>query len=393
MTTPQAIRQLNERRVLGALFRSKGMSRAELARTFNLTRSTTGYLVQDLINAGLLRERLDDIPENEGKLGRPGILVEIAPDGAFFVGADIGVDRIRAVAIDLSATLRHEASRPFVGRGCTPEDAAAVTAEVVRDVRGRLSEGSAVRGLSVAIPGFLAADERSYHASLLGWHGVDIVRVLGEHLGTELPILVENDANAFAFEETYLQGEDASDALVVHIENGVGGGIISGGRIHRGRLRGAGEIGHMRIGEEGYVFDSQRPGRFESYVGKEALLARYRYYGGRGTGLEDLAAAVSEGEYAARRALDDWARRLAHGLSILVSVLEPQRIILGGSVGSLYDHVAAEVETLISAQLPEGYPMPTVERSKLSEAGPAVGGAYLLHQAMLSMGEQFSVPP
>src|SRR6478609_6748024 len=136
MTTPQAIRQLNERRVLGALFRSKGMSRAELARTFNLTRSTTGYLVQNLINAGLLRERLDDIPENEGKLGRPGILVEIAPDGAFFVGADIGVDGIRAVAIDLSATLRHEASRPFVGRGCTPEDAAAVTAEVVRDVRG-----------------------------------------------------------------------------------------------------------------------------------------------------------------------------------------------------------------------------------------------------------------
>jgi predicted NBD/HSP70 family sugar kinase len=392
MTTPQAIRQLNERRVLAALFRSNGMSRADLARTLRLTRSTTGYLVQSLIGAGLIREKAGEIPENEGKLGRPGISVEIAPDGAFFIGADIGVDRIRAVAIDLSATLRHSATRAFAGHGCTPVGAAEVTAELVREILGRLPPGSAVQGLSVAIPGFLAADGRSYHAALLGWHGVDIVAVLRQRLGTALPILVENDANAFAFEETYLQAQDASDTLVVLIENGVGGGIISGGRIHRGRLRGAGEIGHMRVGEEGYVFDPERPGRFESFVGKEALLARCRYYGGPYKDVECVAAAFIRGEAAARRALGDWGRWLARGLSILASVLEPQKIILGGSVGSLYDHVADDVQALVAAALPEGYPMPSIAKSKSSEAGPAVGGTYLLHQAMLSMEDQFSVP-
>ena len=391
MTTPQAIRQLNEMRVLAALFRSKGMSRAELARNLGLTRSTTGYLVQNLINTGLLRERTSDPPETEAKVGRPGIIAEINGDGAFFVGADIGVDRVSAVAIDLAADLRHESVRPFPGRGCAPHDAAAMTTELVHDVIGRLPGGSSVQGVSVAIPGFLAADGRSYHASLLGWHGVDIAQVLNEYLGAKTPIMVENDANAFAFAETYRQVQEPSDTLVVLIENGVGGGIINGGRLHRGRLRGAGEIGHMRVGEEGFAFDDLRPGRFESYIGKEALLARYRYCGGCRSGFEGFATALVDGEMAARRALEDWGRWLARGLATLASVLEPQRIVLGGSVSSLYGHVAELVENEIAASLPEGYPMPIIGTSNVGGAGPALGAAYLLHQAMLSMGDQFQV--
>lgn len=391
MTTPQAIRQLNERRVLATLFRSGSMSRAELARTLGLTRSTTGNLVQSLIGSGLVRERPDDDPETEAKVGRPGIIVEIEGDGAFFVGADIGVDRVAAVAIDLAADTRHEAVRPFEGRGCVPEAAAAMTADVVADVLRTLPPDAAVQGVSVAIPGFLAADGQAYHAALLGWHGVDIASILHRHLGGDTPILVENDANAFAFAETYKDIQEPSDVLVVLIENGVGGGLISGGRLHRGLLRGAGEIGHMRVGDEGFLFDSERPGRLETFIGKEALLARYRYCGGQPQGFEHLVQAIDEGEVAARRALEDWGYWLARGLAILASIMEPQRIVLGGSVSVLYRNVADRVETEIAAALPGGYPMPAIEMSSFSGAGPALGAAYLLHQSMLSMDGQFEV--
>jgi predicted NBD/HSP70 family sugar kinase len=318
-------------------------------------------------------------------------MVEIEGDGAFFVGADIGVDRVTAVAIDLNAEVRRQAKRPFDGRGCDPDDAAATASDLVADVLRSLPPRATVEGVSVAIPGFLAADGHAYHAALLGWHGVDIAGILRRHLGADRPILVENDANAFAFAETYRKVQEPSDILVVLIESGVGGGIISGGRLHRGRLRGAGEIGHMPIGEEGFVFDARRPGRFESYVGKEALIARYRHCGGVDSDFENFIAAVAAEEPAARHALDDWAHWLARGLCVLSSTLEPQRIVLGGSVSTLYRFVAERVEAELSAALPEGYPMPIVEMSSFSGAGPALGAAYLLHQTMLSMDGQFEV--
>ena len=90
------------------------------------------------------------------------------------------------------------------------------------------------------------------------------------------------------------------DCLVVLIENGVGGGIVGGGGLHRGRLLGAGEIGHIPIGDAGFVYDALRPGRLETYVGKDALFARYRHVGGSGRRPSTISRdAVTRGEPAA----------------------------------------------------------------------------------------------
>src|SRR4051812_45990545 len=154
------------------------MSRADLARNLGLTRSTTGNLVQSLIDAGLVRERPEDEPDAVARVGRPGIVVEIDGDGAFFIGADIGVDRITALAVDLAGTVRHEASRDFQGVGCDPAAAVDLTAELIGDVLAGLPRGAPTHGVSVAIPGFLAADQKTYHATILGWHGVEVAGLL-----------------------------------------------------------------------------------------------------------------------------------------------------------------------------------------------------------------------
>src|SRR4051794_9224610 len=104
----------NETRALAALFRAGALSRAALARDLGLTRSTTGALVLGLTEAGLARERSDmaeDDPDSEGRVGRPGILVEIEGNGGFFLGAYIGVNWIATVAVDLAGTQRAAASR------------------------------------------------------------------------------------------------------------------------------------------------------------------------------------------------------------------------------------------------------------------------------------------
>jgi len=378
----------NEARALSALFRTQGLSRAALARELGLTRSTTGILVQNLVDAGMARERDDAEGENgEARVGRPGIVVEIDGDGAFFLGAYIGVDRVDVLAVDLAGAVRASRSRAFSGAASKPALAMEIITALVGEVRRSLPAGTRLHGLNIALPGFLGGDGESYHAAILGWHGVSISQLISGSIELDIPILLENDANAVAVAETYRSASHegaGEDSLVILIENGVGGGIVGGGKLHRGQLGGAGEIGHMPIGEAGFVYDAVRPGRLETFIGKDALLARYAHISGGAATLDGFLGRLAEGEPAALATAGDWARWLVRGLGALACVLQPGRIILAGSVSAVYPFVAEQAEALLAASLVEGYPMPRIQTSCTRADGPALGAAYLLHQALLS---------
>jgi predicted NBD/HSP70 family sugar kinase len=380
----------NEARALAALFRTGGLSRASLARELSLTRSTTGILVQSLVDAGLAREREDAADEEgEAKVGRPGIVVEIDGNGAFFLGAYIGVNRIDVLAINLSGAVCAKASKEFSGAASKPALAVEIIMALVDEVLRKLPPDTRPYGLNIALPGFLSADGETYHAAILGWHGINLAQFLSASVGLNIPILLENDANAVAVSETYRSGQHeggSEDSLVVLIENGVGGGIISGGRLHRGQLGGAGEIGHMPLGEAGFIYDAARPGRLETFIGKDALLARYAHIKGVASTLDAFVEMLTAGEPAALACARDWARWLVRGLGALACVLQPGRIILAGSVSAVYPFVAEQVEASLAGALVEGYPMPRIETSRTVNDGPALGAAYLLHQALLSGG-------
>ena len=392
------VRQVNEKRLLAAVFAAGALSRAELARRLGLMRSTTGSLVRELADEGLVRERAP-VPASTGpaRAGRPSIAVEIAPDGAFFIGAYIGVDRVTALGIDLAASVRCSITEPFDGADSEPRAAVAKVSGLVERVIDAVGETSRIQGISVALPGFLGPDGTDCHAAILGWHDVNVADLLRGRLGTAVPVGVENDANAFAIAERYrgsTPGGSASrerapegidDGLFVLIESGVGAGILVDGRLLRGRGHGTGEIGHMPIGERGFVPDPERPGRLESYVGKEALLARYRHHGGRTRGLEAFLEALDADRVAARRTATDWAHWLGRGLATLASVIELQRIVVGGSVGApMLSRTGAAVEATLGAALARGYPVPDVCASTLGPDGAALGAACGLHDRMLT---------
>lgn len=378
----------NEVRALASLFRTGGLSRAALARDLGLTRSTTGILVQSLVDAGLARERGDGADDDgEIRVGRPGIMVEIDSNGGYFIGAYIGVDRLDVLAIDLSGAIYSKAYQDFAGAGSEPEYAAEVMAGLVAKVVADLPTGRSLYGVNIALPGFLGADGETYHAAILGWHSVNLSRILAKALGLDIPVLLENDANAVAVAETYRSrrsGYETEDCLVILMENGVGGGIVSGGHLHRGGQRGAGEIGHMPLGAAGFVYDAVRPGRLETFLGKDAILARYIHIGGASPNFASFVGALEAGEPAAAACANDWSYWLARGLITLTCVLQPERIVLAGSVSVVYPFVADQVEASLAKFLIEGYPVPKVETSLTGKDGPALGAAYLLHQAFLA---------
>lgn len=386
MATPRSIRYLNEIRALDALLRAGGMSRADLSRHLGMNRSSVGFIVADLLADGLARERrAPPDPRAARRTGRPGIVVELDPDGAAFLGLEIGVDHLTVVGIDLAAReiVRRTVAYPTSARPAATGIARA--AELVEEALASLAlPRPRLRGVCVAVPA-LVRDGVVRNGLMLGWRNVPLQSLLRRRLG-EVAIRVENDANAFAFGETYLgDGTRADTVAFLLIENGAGGGVVIGGRLHRGASGFAGEFGQLPVGRGEPV---GADGHLERRIGKDAVLARYRAHGApRSADLPHLLAALRAREPAAVRTAREWADHLARGLTAITDVLAPGRIVLGGSVAPLYPLVADRVEAAMEAELLEGLPVPRIEVSRLGPEGAAFGGACLLHQSLFAVDE------
>jgi len=396
VATPQSVRYLNEIRALNALFRNGGMSRADLARVLGLNRSTTGNIIANLLADALVIERPDvQRDESPARTGRPGIHIGLDPSGARFLGAEIGVDRLTVVAIDMAAReLRRESIR-YPTFEMSPDEVSDRLVAMIGDMIAALGEADRVRGLCVTLPALLDPDGHVINALMIGWRDVPLKEMIAKRLGKrlpglDLPIQIENDANAFAIAETYRETAHRSETVAfLLIENGAGGGVVIGGRLFRGSAGLAGEFGQIVVGGEGFFVGRHKPGHLESYIGKDAVVARYRANGAHpADGFDSFLAALDAGEAAALRTASEWGRRLAIGLVQLTSVLNPGVIILGGTVAPVFRPVAGEVEAAMRREFLEGFPMPKVEVSSLGLEGPALGGALIMHQRMFSIDER-----
>ncbi len=387
---PQVVRHINETRVLGTLFRTGSMSRADLARVLGLTRSTAGNLVSGLVQDGLVLEGQDQPADQGSRTGRPGHHVRLNAHHAFFLGADIGIGRLTVVALDLAADVVGHVSKSFNFNQADPEIVLNELVKLIRSVMAKLRASEAVQGLGVAVPGLLDHEGNVLRAPILGWSNVPILQVLHSKLPEIATIAAENDANAFAVAELYRAGSSApADVLYMVVDAGVGGGIVSKGTLFRGHGGYAGEIGHIFVGDNGFFELDTLPGSLESFVGREAIMARFRFHGGSGRTLEDFVEALGLDAPAAAATLADWSHYLGRGIATLTSVLNPQKIVLGGPVAILYKYAEEKVLVSVRRHLLSDHPLPEIELSQLGADGPAVGAAAIMHRSMLALNEEF----
>jgi predicted NBD/HSP70 family sugar kinase len=372
------IRQSNEVAVLRALLRFGPLSRAELARKLRLNRSSSGHIIAGLLASGLVRETAEEPGRAApGRVGRPGVRFELVADAVFFLGVEIGVEHISTVEIDLEARIAAGHAEAFAG----PEVSAEAAIEQAVRLAFRSVEPARLdrcEGLGVSIPAQM--DRRGFVrvAPLLRWQDVDVPEVVRRVLPVPLPVLVENDANAFAIGATYGRSEaQAGVTLFVVLESGVGGGIAIDGTLFRGAHGLAGEIGHMQVPD-----GAGRVRMLEEVIGLESVLADYA---GSAAGRPPLA--ERDREPGAVAIAEGWARTLAYALVQVCRVADPDRIVLGGSLAALYPLVSARVAAHIRATQEGSFPIPAIFTDD-AERGSAFGAACMLHQRYLSVEGQ-----
>lgn len=262
--------------------------------------------------------------------------------GALLVGVDVGGTKTAVAVGDASGAVHARRRRPTDPTG----DPAADLARIAEDVRAVLAEAGCtladVRAVGVTAPGPLDAETGvvMLPPNLPGWRDVPVVARLEELLG--VPVLLENDANAAALAEwRFGAGRGFRHLVYLTMSTGVGGGLVLDGRIYRGLLGSAGEIGHLPVEWEGEPCSCGQRGCLEAYTGGAAWTRRLRAHarddgrvaelaGGREriTPVE-LVAAAREGDGWARAELARWCDYVARGITAVVMTLAPEAVLLG----------------------------------------------------------------
>lgn len=377
-SSPRRIRQNNVVAALQCLYGHGRMTRAELARQLGLNRSSSGQIVAELTESGLVRETEDDPARNETRsAGRPGIMLELVSDAALFAGLEIGVEHISVVTVDLTGKAQSHAKISFDTKSASPE---AAVSQAIRLCFDGMSPDmiARFRGLGVAAPVHIRPDGRVGLAPLIGWRDLDLVAMLQEAAPLRTPIRIENDANAFAIGDSY-KHRTAGVTLFMVMETGIGGGILIDGKLFRGGHGLSGEIGHMLVPGSGGI-------SLEQLVGREALIGRYRSEAAQPQAdLQDFLNGVRDREPVAVSIAEDWARHLGFTLYQACRLIDPERIVLGGSVATLYPMVAARVAAHMTTKDAIDFPKPEIAVDEDAEFGAAFGAACLLHQRFLSL--------
>lgn len=338
--TPRVLRAMNDRTALDLLLEHGPLSRTRIGKLTGLSKPTASQLLARLEAAGL-------VLATGTTAGRPGPgaqLYEVNPAAGHAAGLDVTPERILAAVADITGRTVGRYELPTPGR----RPAVPVVRQVTDALDGAVKEAglsqSDIHRLVIGTPGaFDPNTGRLRHASHLpGWHSPTLLEELAAAL--PMPFAYENDVNLVAVAEQRLgAARGHEDFVLLWNQESLGAALVIGGRLHRGHTGGAGELGFLPVPGTPLVRRVTRAGSggFQELAGAQAVAELARELGiadiPRGHCTEVAAALLERAAVAAERderhraLLTTYATRLATGLASLVSVLDPELVVLSGT--------------------------------------------------------------
>jgi predicted NBD/HSP70 family sugar kinase len=384
-----AVRKSNLGLVARRISERGALSRAQLAKLTGLNKTTVSSLVAELIERGVVAESgLAD----GGRVGRPAQILELDDTRIAALGLEINVDYLAVCVCDLRGALRYRAAVGHDNRGSAPEVVFEALAELAADALAECDAlGLTPIGAGISVPGTVEAQTGTLiHAPNLGWDEVPVAERLRHALG-DRPFAIEvgNDANLAALgelESGALRG--VRDGLLIYGNIGIGGAVIVDGAIFPGSDGFAGEIGHIPV----RPFDGEEcrcggRGCLETLAGQEAIARRVGIQGAR-SGTSSPATLVAEraqgGDPDVVAALDEVAEILGICIAAVVSIVNPRRVVLAGTLGTLSQWLLPGVRAAAAQRATVAPTVVEIVGSQLGDEAAIRGGAALVLHSVLS---------
>ena len=296
----------------------------------------------------------------------------------YSIGLDLGGTNLRAGAIDKSGKLLEKVS------GATPlaagrEPVLADMVAVISEVRSRCGKDG-LAGIGVGVPGFIRLKDGVIGNSnnLAFLENFPIRDELERRLGTQ--VILENDANSAALGEKWMgAGREVDDLVLLTLGTGIGGGIISGGKVLHGYLGMAAELGHLTVVPNGTPCGCGNQGCLEKHASALAIVSMARLLGlGENLTAADVYDLAKQGNEKAHTVFVTMGQALGIGLAMLVNTFNFPLYLLSGGVLAAWDLFAPP---MLAEMRRRSYTFRTtdtrVEQATLGNEAGLYGAAFL----------------
>ncbi len=344
-------------------------TRGELASLSSLARSTITARVDALLSSGLL----EPVGEAASTGGRPPTRFALNSSGRVVLAIDLGASHASVAVTDLSTqvlTQRTVDCDIADGPEKVVDLVAAIGLELLSDVDRSAAD---VAGVGIGLPGPVEhATGRPANPPIMpGWHDVDVPALLGRHF--DGPVLVDNDVNLMALGEFVTSWQSSQHLLLVKVATGIGAGIVSDGRLMRGALGSAGDLGHVQVAgaSDDVVCRCGNVGCLEAVAAGPAIAATLRAKGLAVETSQDIVDAVAAGEILALQAVREAGRDLGTVLATCVNLLNPSVIVIGGKLSEAGEYLLAGVREVVYQR---SLPLATHDLRIVSTSAGSQGG-------------------
>ncbi|QOT18304.1 MULTISPECIES: ROK family transcriptional regulator [Paenarthrobacter] len=357
-------------------------TRAELALTTGLARSTVASRIDALISSGLV----GPAGEASSSGGRPPSRFAFNPAARVVLAVDVGATHVIVAVTDLGGKILAEqrlkqdvSDGPDVVLGRVIAAGKELLAEAGREM-GDLA------GMGIGLPGPVEHDTgRPVKPPIMpGWDGFDVVPYVQRSL--PVPVLVDNDVNIMALGERTAYWPEHENFLFIKVATGIGAGIISSGELQRGANGTAGDLGHVRVprGDE-VLCRCGNYGCLEALASGPAVARQLHELGLEASTGVDVLRLVGEGNLQAIQALRQAGRDVGDVLATVVNLLNPSMIVIGGSVGEAGEHLVAGIrEVVYRRSLPLATTHLRIGISMAGDRAAILGASQMVTQYVLS---------
>jgi predicted NBD/HSP70 family sugar kinase len=369
----------------GALLRlirdGQASTRAELVALTGLARSTVAQRMDALLSQRLVVPAGGSVSTG----GRPPQMFAFNRDAGVVLAADLGATHSRLAITDLGGEVLVEGAEEIaIAEG--PEAVLAWLEKTFDELLERVGRThSDVRGVGVGVPGPVefATGTPVAPPIMPGWDGYRVSDRLADYFGA--PTLVDNDVNIMALGEHWKAWRAYDHLLFVKVGTGIGCGIITDGRIHRGAQGAAGDIGHIHVPGNEEICRCGNRGCLEAVAGGGAMATRLRSQGIEALNSRDVVRHVRDGRPEAMQLVRQAGRELGEVLAASVNFFNPGVIVIGGDIAHADEHLLAGVrEVVYQRAVPLGTRSLRIVRSALDDRAGVIGAAVMVIEHVLA---------
>jgi predicted NBD/HSP70 family sugar kinase len=344
-------------------------SRAEIARTLGLSKTSLTRVTRHLVEVGLLTEGSVEL---RGWTGRPSELMHVGLDSRHFFGVKLTGDALFWVVTDLGARVVESGDELLADRAVD-----SVLEQIAGVYRGVESRYPTLTAAGLCIAGdisVLAGRQIVLDSPFLGWRDVPVAELLGARLG--IPVTVENDVRALTAAELWFgAGAGCESLALITVGAGVGFGFVSSGRLIEGHRGGAGRLDHFPIDPSGPICKLGHRGCASGFLPNRAIVDALRM---QGVEYADAVGLAREGYPAAVRAFGDAGHALGILIGTIANMLDPEKIVLTGDGLAVVELARPRLDAAIaSVRVPQTAPTPLVvvpfEFEEWARAGAVAG--------------------